>query len=257
MDDTRATSQPADRAGPGPDSGRPASDPDSALRALSLLRDPHRAALYHYVMNAEGEVNREDAARAVGLKHGAAGFHLDKLAEAGLLRVTFRRLGERTGPGAGRPAKLYRRTDEEVSASVPPRDYQAAALLLAETVEQAGADEALFAAARRAGTEAGRTTRAAGGAGRELLRETLARRGYEPADDGAAVCLRNCPFHALTQDHQKVRLRPMVCGMNLALLEGLLDGLGLAEAWSARMDSVPERCCVTLQPALVSKTARN
>src|SRR5918911_20308 len=50
-----------------------------------------------------------------------AAFHLDKLVEAGLLEASFRRLGERRGPGAGRPAKLYRRGAGEVAASLPPR----------------------------------------------------------------------------------------------------------------------------------------
>ena len=87
------------------------------------------------------------------MQRGLAAFHLDKLVEAGLLEASFRRLGERRGPGAGRPAKLYRRAAGEVAASPSPRTYETAAHLLAETVEQAGAD---LEPRRRPGGPAGR-----------------------------------------------------------------------------------------------------
>jgi predicted ArsR family transcriptional regulator len=124
--------------------------PDRDLAAIGLLQDPVRRALYGHVAGAGGEVSRNQAAEAVGVQRGLAAFHLDKLVEAGLLEASFRRLGKRRGPGAGRPAKLYRRARGEVAASLPPRTYETAARLLAETVEQAGADLELQVAARRA-----------------------------------------------------------------------------------------------------------
>ena len=127
--------------------------PDRDLAAIGLLQDPVRRALYGHVVADGGEVSRNQAAEAVGVQRGLAAFHLDKLVEAGLLEASFRRLGERRGPGAGRPAKLYRRAAGEVAASLPPRTYETAAHLLAETVEQAGADLELQAAA---GAPAGR-----------------------------------------------------------------------------------------------------
>ena len=130
--------------------------PDRDLAAIGLLQDPVRRALYGHVAGAGGEVSRNQAAEAVGVQQGLAAFHLDKLVEAGLLEASFRRLGKRRGPGAGRPAKLYRQARGEVAASLPPRTYATAARLLAETVEHAGADLELQAAARRAGREAGR-----------------------------------------------------------------------------------------------------
>src|SRR5215216_7666149 len=139
--------------------------PDSDLAAIGLLQDPVRRALYGHVVAAGGEVSRNQAAEAVGVQRGLAAFHLDKLVEAGLLEASFRRLGDRRGPGAGRPAKLYRRAAGEVEASLPPRTYETAAHLLAETVEQAGADLELQAAARRAGAETGRQIAAEAAAG--------------------------------------------------------------------------------------------
>jgi predicted ArsR family transcriptional regulator len=213
--------------------------PDRDLAAIGLLQEPVRRALYGHVVAAGGEVSRNQAAEAVGVQRGLAAFHLDKLVEAGLLEVSYRRLGERRGPGAGRPAKLYRRAAGEVAASLPPRTYQTAAHLLAEAVEQAGADLELQAAARRAGQDAGRRL-AAAPADREV-EGLLAARGYEPYRDGTALRLRNCPFANLAAEFPV-----LVCAMNLALVEGLLDGIGVP-AGRAAMDPAPGRCCIAVR----------
>jgi predicted ArsR family transcriptional regulator len=214
--------------------------PDRDLAAIGLLQDPVRRALYGHVVAAGGEVSRNQAAEAVGVQRGLAAFHLDKLVEAGLLEASFRRLGDRRGPGAGRPAKLYRRAAGEVAASLPPRTYETAAHLLAEAVDQAGADLELQAAARRAGRAAGREQAAAEPGDGPGIERVLAARGYEPYRDGAGLRLRNCPFAHLSHEHPV-----LVCAMNLALIEGLLDGLG-EPAGRAVMDPAPGRCCVAV-----------
>lgn len=217
---------------------------------LGLLQDPIRAALYRYVIAQDHDVGRNEAASAVEIQRGLAAFHLDKLAEAGLLEVTFRRLSGRTGPGAGRPAKLYHRADREAVASVPPRAYETAAALLAETVEQAGADLTLQIAARQMGERSGRQRHgdnAADDTGRETIMEVLSELGYEPYLDGAVVRMRNCPFHALSD-----RFPPLICGMNHALITGLLTGLD-AQSCEAQLDPAPRRCCV----AVLSKNNRD
>lgn len=224
-----------------PGMGRDSAETGVAL--LGLLQDPVRAALYRFVVGKDREVSRNEAAAAVDVQRGVAAFHLDKLANAGLLEVSFRRLGGRTGPGAGRPAKLYRRADREVVVSVPPRAYEAAAAVLAEAVEQAGADQTLQAVAHRVGQESGRVRAADVGTGpadRETITDALGDLGYEPYLDGSHVRMRNCPFHALSR-----RFPPLVCGMNHALITGLLSGLG-ERGWHAQLDPAPGRCCVVL-----------
>jgi predicted ArsR family transcriptional regulator len=229
---------------------------DRDLAAIGLLQDPVRRALYGHVVAAGGEVSRNQAAEAAGVARSLAAFHLDKLVEAGLLEATFRRLGDRRGPGAGRPAKLYRRAAGEVAATLPPRTYETVAHLLAETVEQAGADLELQAAARRAGAEAGRRIaaeeaaappgRARAGPARgdpappPAVERVLAARGYEPYRDGDALRLRNCPFANLSAEFPV-----LVCAMNLSLLEGLLEGMG-QDPGRAVMDPAPDRCCVAV-----------
>ncbi|MFD5541988.1 helix-turn-helix transcriptional regulator [Streptomyces sp. NPDC127079] len=202
---------------------------DDAFAVLGVLGDPVRRRLYRHVAATPGAVGRDAAAEAVGVTRSLAAFHLDKLVEAGLLDVSFQRLSGRTGPGAGRPAKVYRRAEGEHSVSVPPRSYDAAGRLLAEVVENAGLDRELQAAAKAAGA-------ADPDAGADDLVEVLRDRGYQPFWDGETLRLHNCPVHALAGEFPA-----LVCGMNLALLEGLA-----AEQWSPTMDPCPGGCCVSL-----------
>ena len=210
------------------------------LGALSSLGDATRRRIYDHVSAQPAPVSREEVAAAAGVGRTLAAYHLDRLAAEGLLVVTSERRTGRTGPGAGRPAKLYARSQAEVSVSVPPRDYYLAARLLADAAA-ADADghtrRALAAAAERLGREL--ATEAAADAPIEpLLRE----RGYEPYEDEPGVTrLRNCPFHAVAQRHPEI-----VCEMNLALLRGLVEATE-APGVRATLEPGPARCCVALR----------
>ena len=192
---------------------------------MAVLADPVRRDLYEYVADAGHEVGRAEAADALGVARTLAAFHLDKLVDAGLLEVAHRRLTGRSGPGAGRPAKVYRVAVHEHLASVPPRDYRGLAMLLAEAVEAAGAEEALKAAAQRVPADP-----------REPA-EVLAERGYRPYRDGGVIRSRNCPFRALSEEFPV-----LVCTMNHALVGALL-GSGAR----VRLDPRPGECCVVVE----------
>lgn len=205
----------------------------SDVEAITALADPVRRRLYDYVVAQDHEVGRAEAAEAAGIQRTLAAFHLDRLAGAGLLDVVFRRPQGRGGPGAGRPAKLYRRSAADHVVSLPPRDYGTAAMLLAEVVDAVGAEAGLEEVARRHGRAAG--VSAEGG-----VEEVLARQGYAPYREGDAVRMRNCPFHALARNFPL-----LTCGMNLALVDGLLEGMGSA-GLSARLRPRPGECCVEI-----------
>ena len=84
-----------------------------------------------------------------------------------------------------------------------------------------------------------------GGAGeagaRQALESVLREHGFEPwHDEEGTIRLRNCPFHQLAARH-----RELVCGMNLALIEGLVAGLG-AGGMRPALDPGPGRCCVVI-----------
>ena len=207
------------------------------IEAIVVLQDPVRRQLYEYVVAQDHEVSRNEAAEGTGIGRTLAAFHLDKLVDAGLLATESRRLTGRSGPGAGRPAKLYRRSGAEHHVSVPARDYRTPADLLAEVADGARLDVELRAAA----TREGRAARAAAGPLEDLdaVRAVLSARGYEPRADGAVLRLVNCPFHVLSERHPA-----LICGMNLALLEGLVEGV---HGVRVRMDAQPGTCCVTVE----------
>jgi predicted ArsR family transcriptional regulator len=223
------------------------------ISVVAVLNDPVRRRLYDYIATQPHGVSRSEAAAATGIQRTLAAFHLDRLAEAGLVDVTFRRLAGQTGPGAGRPAKLYRRAAAEHQVSVPPRDYRAAAELLAEVVDITGAEPQLQRSAKSRGAAAGRAARwqAPTESPDDLVAEALTARGYQPYRDGADIRLRNCPFHVLAS-----RYPPLICGMNLALLEGLLEGAAVTTL-EARLDPRPGDCCVAVSEASLSKTNKS
>jgi predicted ArsR family transcriptional regulator len=209
------------------------NNPTADVAAVSLLGDLTRRRLYEWVADQGRDVGREEAAQAVGITRALATFHLDRLAAAGLLEGSYRRLSGRSGPGAGRPARVYRRAARDFAVELPQRQYGLAADLFASTLESlggGGAPTTLTDAARATGEQMAN--------GRELL-TVLDTSGYEPSVDAdGTIRLRNCPFDALVGDH-----RQLVCGTNLALGEGIVNGAG-ASGYCAVADPQPGYCCV-------------
>ncbi|MEO6532262.1 MAG: helix-turn-helix domain-containing protein [Pseudolysinimonas sp.] len=210
--------------------------------AVAALRDPTRRALFDVVTRSStgghGGVSINDAVRATGIPKSTAALHLDRLVDAGVLAVAFERRSGKTGPGAGRPAKVYHAARDEIAASIPSRDYQLIGEVLAGALETAEAT----------GSSVGEAVRTAAAArGTELLRQegdadrALAAVGYEPTvgADGV-VSLTNCPFHRLADGHAD-----LVCRANLALVGALVAD----DECDAVLDPAPGRCCVLLVPA--------
>jgi predicted ArsR family transcriptional regulator len=218
------------------------------VAGIGALAEPARRELYLYVVAQPEPVGRDQVAEATGVPRHAVKFHLDKLVEEGLLDTEYRRLSGRRGPGAGRPAKLYRRAAREVSVTLPERQYELAGQILAEAVEEAASGgvpvlTAVARAAAEAGRRIGSQARATSPAAASLatVAQVLASHGYEPRDQPSQVVLANCPFHALAQQHTE-----LVCTMNLELLAALAEELGANDV-DVRLDPGPGRCCVTLR----------
>lgn len=227
-------------------------DFDARVEGIAALGEPVRRALYRYVVAQRSPVSRDEAGEGAGVARHVAKFHLDKLVDDGLLDVEFRRPPGRSGPGAGRPAKLYRRSSREVEVSLPDRRYDLAGRLFARAISESGRDgvpvaDALSRVAREAGRALGREARSRVGrrsSGRALTAATcelLAELGYEPRTEAGEIRLANCPFHALATDYIQV-----VCSMNGDLLAGVLAGIGHA-GLDAVVDPAPGMCCVRLR----------
>lgn len=210
---------------------------DTDLEAVASLAEPIRRALYDFVAASAEPVSRDLAAELVDVTRQVAAYHLDRLADDGLLEVEFRRLTGREGPGAGRPSKLYRRSDRDHEVSIPPRRYELAARILLDAAREGHLEtRALVEAARRTGRKIGQ-----GGLG-----AALEATGYEPVTEEGETRFRNCPFHVLRDQD-----RDTTCGLNLALVEGMVEASG------SDTDAVlaPEEgyCCVRLSPPVLTE----
>lgn len=220
------------------------------LDAVSALAEPSRRALYEHVVAQHDWVSRDEAAEALGLRRGITAHHLDRLEADGLLESSHQRRNGRTGPGAGRPAKVYRRSPTGFEVSFPPTRYDLAGRILSVAVDRArleGAsiDDAIDRAARDEGTRVGIAVRARVGEGasgeqcRSALFEELRDEGFEPVTDADGVTvLHNCPFHELSAAHTA-----LICGINHVMLDAAVDRCGNT-GLEARLEPDAGACCV-------------
>jgi len=222
------------------------------VTGIGALAEPVRRNLYLYVCAQPDPVGRDQAAEAVGIPLHKAKFHLDKLEAEGLLETRFARLTGRTGPGAGRPSKLYSRADRDIAVSLPGREYELAGQLMAEAIAESAANGMpAIEALNRAAAERGRAIGAAlleqsGAPGSKakalaLASQALTAHGYEPRTVAGRVELANCPFHSLADTHTD-----MVCGMNLALIDALVETVE-ADKLACHLDPAKDRCCVVIE----------
>lgn len=214
---------------------------------IGSLAEPVRRALYLFVSRQPVAVSREEAARGVGVPTHTAKFHLDKLVDGGLLDTEYRRLTGRSGPGAGRPTKLYRRSERDFDVSLPERNYDLLGHILAEAVEtsleqRTDVGEAAAHVARREGLRAGATSESDGDP-LERTASTLEVHGFEPRVAGDRLLLDNCPFDRLAQEHTE-----LVCGLNLEYVRGIIEGLQCT-GLTASLQPNKGRCCVVARIA--------
>jgi len=219
---------------------------------IGALADPVRHQLYQFVCSQPAPVSRDQAADAVGIPRHQAKFHLDRLEAEGLLESDYARLTGRSGPGAGRTSKLYRRARRNIAVSLPQREYELAGRLMAAAIAQSasiGAPvvELLNQTAHdygrgigAAAVTAGQQRPADGDSALELAVGVLSEHGYEPRHVDAEVYLANCPFYGLAQERTE-----LACNMNHVLITGVAEALAPYSP-RARLDPGPARCCVVL-----------
>lgn len=230
----------------------PASTP--ALNRLAVLAAPIRKQLYEAISASEHPLSREQAAARVNIAEHTAKHHLEKLVEAGVLATEFRRLSGRTGPGAGRPAKLYRLAYEELAVSVPPRQYSLLSRILANAVATAtaqnrSATQVARELAHHEGIRLGQGAHPSGATELEQVTATLATVGYEPAVNSEGVVqLHNCPFHQAASEQVE-----LVCGMNLEFIEGVCHGMATTRT-QADLTPMQGKCCVSLRDTASTPT---
>src|SRR4029453_2117043 len=177
-----------------------------------------------------------------------AKFHLDRLEAAGLLEADYVRLSGRTGPGAGRPAKRYRRGRREFAITLPARDYELAGHIMVEAISESARTgtpilDALdsAAAAHGAAIAASSADHPSGSdAVLDLPVRILPEQAYEPRRTDRTVVMANCPFHRLAVSHTD-----LVCRLNHSLLSGIVGSIA-PDLLEARLEPGENHCCVTL-----------
>src|ERR671924_2189119 len=119
-----------------------------APEPLDAIADADLRAALLFARSQAEPITADDAAPALDVHRNVARARLDRLTAAGLLEVTHERRSGRSGPGAGRPAKVYRVAPELEAIEFPPRHFDDLVAALAEELPEAPL--------RRAGAQLGR-----------------------------------------------------------------------------------------------------
>lgn len=213
----------------------------------SSLGDTTRRGIYIAVRESADPVIVSQVATLFDLHPNVARHHLDRLVEDGWLQVTHRRRVDRRGPGAGRPAKHYEPTSQEVSVQFPVRRYDLLAELLVRVIERVAPEEAP-AVAEEIGREYGRELAAEIGfpddAGFEAAVQAVARAmtgmGFdtEAQPGGHTLVTRFCPFGETATNHPAI-----VCRLDQGIVRGLLEaGRQLAVVHVTPHETQDEHC---------------
>ena len=217
------------------------------INGVAALENPVSRRAYELVIE-EAWVSREQAATTLKLARSVATFHLEKLVTAGLLIVRYERLTGKRGPGAGRPTKLYGRSDREFALSLPSRRYDFAGSLLADAITRAKSDgtpigSAVAQVARETGQNVGfkNSVNSDSSRTKRALIDVLEKHGYEPKQSESQITMLNCPFDNLAEKY-----RDLVCGMNFEFISGVVDGIGASKSFSTRLLPESGFCCVRL-----------
>jgi len=205
--------------------------PSATLDLTGALADPTRYGIYQAIVEAAGEpLSVIQVADRFSLHPNVARMHLGKLVEVGLVRADTRK-----SKGGGRPARIYRLSDQASNLQFPPRDYRTlASLALQAFTTPDGEDPA--DALERVGTEFGREEGRRGLKRDDLdpqhssldqmldsLNTTLVLLGLFPrilqqADGHIDFEIRNCIYRELSAEFPGV-----VCRLHTAVLRGMLE----------------------------------
>ena len=220
---------------------------DQSLDDLAAsLGDPTRRGIFVMVRESAEPATAARVAEVFGIHPNVARHHLDRLVEAGYLRIG--------GPaaqrsGAGRPAKRYEATDKEILVSYPARRYDLLAELLVRVVERIAPDtgpevaEAIGrdygrALASEVGSpdRPGETAEALAAVARAMMGV-----GFEVATGDDRLLTSHCPFGSTAANHPEV-----VCRLDKGIMSGLLESIAdTAGEVNVTPRTEPGEACVT------------
>jgi predicted ArsR family transcriptional regulator len=201
--------------------------------ALDTIADPTRLEIVRR-LSESGPASLLELAAAAGVHLNTARTHVAALEDAGLLIAE-----QQPAAGRGRPPLRYRLTDDY---KLPTADFRGLAELLAAAVVRSGQEPAEL---RRLGRDWGRYLAGRPGT-RDLEHElpaALERLGFEARVEDGELLLTACPCGLVLPDQPE-----LVCGLALAVAEGVLDGSRTrAKLTGAVHDPVARRCKATIE----------
>lgn len=185
-----------------------------------------------FVRARQRPVSADELAAAQGIHRNVARRRLDRLAEAGLLDSHSQRLTGRSGPGAGRPAKIYTPAPETRAIEFPARHHDALVSLLLDALPERSRSRRLRDAgigfARRLLDAAGIAPVVDRRRGLERLCQSLGTLGFnariESVDAEKAVLVSpTCPLRPIVVAHPEAAQldRAMWCGLAAGAVAGV------------------------------------
>lgn len=234
-------------------------DPSSLEERISdltsALGDPTRRAIYIAVRESAEPMTASRVAELFELHPNVARHHLDKLAGDGWLVVSRRRPEERSGPGAGRPAKIYAASNREVSIHFAPRRYELLVELLMRVLGRIAPEE-LGRIAQEVGTEYGQELAAEIGApddagyseAVQAVAVAMTGLGFsmDPDVEGQRLLTSHCPFGEAAADHPDV-----VCSLDRGIVTGLMGRIAAGCEPVLIPHTRPDDDCVTQVPVTI------
>lgn len=203
---------------------------------LAGIANPALLEALAFARSRPAPVTAAELAAATGVHRNVAAARLDGLVAAGLLSTSYARRSGRSGPGAGRPAKLYSVVPEMEPIAYPQRRYER---LVGRLLEELPAGDRK-ARLRRVGEDFGRELAAATGlrrarsrrAGLEQLCLAAGAAGFqttllEQSGSGAVIATPTCPLRPLVASEPEAA--EIDRGMWAALAEASIAGISAPE----------------------------
>jgi predicted ArsR family transcriptional regulator len=232
------------------------------MDALDAIGDPELREALSFARSQARAVSADELGTASGVHRNVARSRLERLVGAGLLSPSYERRTGRTGPGAGRPAKVYAVLPELTALEFPVRRYESLLGLLVDALPASRRPDRLRAVGVTFGSElaqlAGLKPTRSMRVGFERMCEAVRSLGYqasveEVSDRGAVIATPTCPLRPL------VRARPDAAEIDRGMWQGLaahaLEGVTVervhCETRDCLLDHASCRVVLSLQ---VSKT---
>lgn len=233
------------------------------MDALEAVGDPELRAALRFVRSRRRPVTADELAANQTVHRNVARARLERLAQAGLVVSDFERRSGRSGPGAGRPAKVYAPAPETTAIEFPDRNYAELVGLLVDALPERGRRRRL----RELGVELARPLAGCAGLtpardvrrGAERVCDALGRLGFQASveevrDDTIVISTPTCPLRPLVVANPE--LADVDRGMWCGLLEAAVDGVHASEVVCETRDCLDDHASCRVVATLAQKRSR-